>query len=337
MASTVSAVWERTIQTSQYSTPSTDSGGIVYIPGTTDNPSGSLLISDSEVEKSPWFMGKNLFEVSLEEGALLGTLTTIPFVSEPTRVSSSEPTDVAYDPLTKRLFITDDNYRRVFILNSGDDGDYNTEDDTVTYFNTSLFGSADPEGIVFDSLRGHLFVVDGEGEEVYDISPGENDVFDGVTTPGDDQVSQFDVTGLAIKDPEGVAFNPDNNHLYIMTSRCTYIAETTIDGTLVRYINISALKTTQGARMCAGLTYAPSSTVPGQMNLYIVDRGLDDLNVSDGKLYEISFPSVTPANHAPEANARTISIRPTLILDDISAKMDWLLLDLHIVLIEELY
>ncbi|HUS75817.1 MAG TPA: hypothetical protein VMY43_07390 [Methanothrix sp.] len=40
---------------------------------------------------------------------------------------------------------------------------------------------------------------------------------------------------------------------------------------------------------------------------------------------------------APEANARTISIRPTLILDDISAKMDWLLLDLHIVLIEELY
>jgi len=212
-ATTVSAVLERMTRTSEYFPPSPDPSGIAFLHSSDLN---TLLISDSEVdERSPYFTGKNLFEVNLT-GDLLGTLTTVSF--------SDEPAGVAYDSTTRRLFFSDDDERRVFILNPGTDGDYNTSDDIVTYFSTTPFGSQDPEGLAFDSSRGHLFLVDGEGEEVYDISPGENDVFDGVTTPGDDQVSQFDVTGLAIKDPEGVAFNPDNNHLYIMTSRCTYIA-----------------------------------------------------------------------------------------------------------------
>ena len=311
-ATTVSAVWERTIETSQFSSPSPDPVGIVYIPNPNPTQSGTLLISDSEIEESPapYYTGKNLFEVSLE-GDLLGMLTTMPFVLTPTEVYSPEPTDLAYDPLSKKLFISDDNWMRVFVLNPESDGDYNTEDDTVTYFRTSLFGSTDPEGIAFDSARGHLFLADGSGEEIYDIAPGANGVFDGVPTTGDDQVTHFDTTGLSIWDPEGIEFNPDNGHLYIMSTYCNYIAETTIDGTLVRYINISTLKTNHGASLCGGLAYAPSSSDPGQMNLYIVARGADnstDPNENDGKLYEISFPPLgAEVNQPPVATAKSVT------------------------------
>jgi hypothetical protein len=46
----------------------------------------------------------------------------------------------------------------------------------------------------------------------------------------------------------------------------------------------------------AGLAYAPSSVDPSKMNLYIVDRGVDNGDNSkenDGKVYEVSFPPLT--------------------------------------------
>ena len=292
-ATTVSAVWERTIQTSQFSPPSPDPSGIAYIPG------GTLLISDGEVdEMPPYFTGKNLFEVSLD-GSLLGTLTTLPF--------TDEPGGVAYDPLSKFLFFSCDGCRDVYVFNPGPDGLYNTSDDIVTHFETYPFGSTDPEGISFDNWRGHLFVSDGVGEEVYDISPGANGVFDGIPPKGDDQVSHFDTTALGINDPEAVEFNSDNGHLYILSNRCDKIAETTIDGTLIRYIDISVLRTSHDAKQCAGLAYAPSGRDSNKKNLYIVARGIDngaDPYENDGKLYEISFPPLETANNqAPVVDA----------------------------------
>jgi DNA-binding beta-propeller fold protein YncE len=117
----------------------------------------------------PYWAGKNVFEVTLS-GVLLGAGSTILF--------SGERTGVAYDPVSKKLFFSDDDLGRVFIVEPGLDRVFGTEDDIVTYFSTRAFGSQDPEDIVFDSLRGHLLVVDGDGTEVYDISPGVNGVFD---------------------------------------------------------------------------------------------------------------------------------------------------------------
>jgi hypothetical protein len=101
---------------------------------------------------------------------------------------------------------------------------------------------------------------------------------------------------MGIEDPEGIAFNPDNGHLYILASSDPYlIAETTIDGTLFRYLNISFISAVKPA----GLAYAPASGDPGQKNLYIVARGTDNVDhpyENDGKMYEVSFsPDVPPA------------------------------------------
>jgi len=292
-------------ETSQYTPPSPDPAGLAYLMH-----SGTLMISDSEVnEMPPYFTGDNLFETTLA-GSLSDTLSTILF--------SDEPTGVAYDPLSQHLFFSDDNARWVFEMNPGADGLYGTADDIITGFSSTDFGSQDPEGIAFDGWRRHLMVVDGLSEEVYDISPGVNGIFDGVPPAGDDVVTHFDTTGLGIIDPEGIEFDPDHGHLYILSSRNDTIAETATDGTLIRYIDITPI----GATMAAGLAYAPSSTQPGRMDLYIVDRGIDngaDPTENDGKLYEVSYPPAgPPVNQPPSVDAgpdQAVALPDSAVLD----------------------
>lgn len=282
LAVMVRASLVKTTRTSRFSTPSPDPSGIAYLPTT-----NTLMISDGEVDEMPQlFRGKNLFETSLS-GRLLHTFRTLPF--------SEEPTGVAYNPSNHHLFIsddTDDTGKRVYELDPGADGRYNTKDDRVTWISTTAFRNFDPEGIAFDQWQGHLYVVDGSGEEVYQVRPGANGRFDGVPPRGDDIVTHFDATRLGMQDPEGIEFNPDNGHLYILSGKNKMIAEATTSGTLVRLIDISVIN----APAAAGLAYAPASNRLGEKHLYVVDRAVDNNtnpNENDGKMYELSFPALS--------------------------------------------
>lgn len=270
---------------------SPDPSGLVYFG---NHPAASysnkLMISDGEVDEiyppnPAAYTGYNLFVTTLS-GTLDSTLTTY---NPPDVIFSNEPTGVAYNPVNGFLYITDDvGPKGVYELNPGADGLYNTSDDPDPVF----FGNVgkDPEGVAFDGTRdnGHVIVVDGVGREVYDIDLG-NGKFN-----QNDSVTHFDVESLGINDPEGIEFNPDNNHLYILdSSGQKRIAETTVDGKLFRYLNISNLNTIQPA----GLAYGPASNGGPGKNLYIVDRGVDnDINPleNDGKMFEVSFPANAP-------------------------------------------
>jgi hypothetical protein len=230
---------------------------------------------------------------------------------------SNEPTGVAYNPANGHLFFTDDDAREIFEVDPGRDGLYDTSDDVVTSFDTSVFNSRDPEGITFDTWDGVLFIVDGNGSEVYRIDPGANGIFDGVPPVGDDATAHFDLISLGVSDPEGIAFNPDNGSLFIIGEPTDSVAEVTIEGDLLRIIDISAAS----AVMPGGLAYAPSSANPSEMNLFITDRGVDnnsDPNENDGMIFEMSLPSVTPGNMPPTVSAgsdQTITLPDDAVLD----------------------
>jgi len=276
------------IDTSLYSPPSPDPAGITYIPSF-----GALLISDSEVDEMEIFMGENVFVIS-PSGTLLNTFSTESF--------SSEPTGISYSAIDMRLFVSDDDKKAVFELNPGPDRILFTPDDIITSFDTAIFGSTDPEGVAFDGLTGVLYLVDGAKAEVYRISPGVNGVFDGAAPTGDDEVTHFDTAKLGVMDPEGIAFNPDTGNLIVVGEPVNRITELTTTGTVVRTIDISAA---QAARP-AGLTYAPGSLDPTVMNIFIVDRGVDNNSnpdENDGKLYEVSFPPLMPENQSTTIDA----------------------------------
>ena len=95
---------------------------------------------------------------------------------------------------------------------------------------------------------------------------------------------------MGIHDPEGIAFDTNNGHLYLLSSKCDRIAETTISGTLIRYIDISRLKSSYAASMCAGLTYATSSSTSGKMNLYMITRGVNIRSSSTCRRPQIRDP-----------------------------------------------
>ncbi|GJL78480.1 MAG: hypothetical protein NPINA01_14690 [Nitrospinaceae bacterium] len=297
----------RTIDASAFSPPSPDTAGVAFM--SSGFYSGTLFLADSEVnEIGSLFTGDNLFNITLD-GILLDTLTAISF--------SDEPTGIAFNSSNNHLFISDDDAKRIFELNPGADGQFNTADDVLSSFDTTAFGSTDPEGIAYDPFQGFLYMVDGINSEVYEISPGPNGIFDGVGV--DDVVTSFDVGVLGVQDPEGITYDTVAQLLYVVgrSSQDIIVALTTA-GALIQNIDISAANPIKAA----GLAFAPSSGNPALNSLYLADRGVDnnaDPNENDGKVYELTIPnSVTPGNTPPDVNAgldQAITLPDDAVLD----------------------
>lgn len=287
---TVTVTYVNTVDTSLYVPASPDPSGLAYISDV-----DRLLMSDGEVEEMGIFSGVNVWETTLP-GVVTDTANLSSVAPNPLGITN-EPTGVAWNPTTGAFFFTDDDSKKVFQILPGSDSLYFTGDDIVTEFNIQSKGSTDPEGIAFDSNRGngHLLVADGLGAEIYDINLGSNGLLDPT-----DSVTNFDVNGIGIQDPEGIEFNAVTNHLYILGGRGTdVIAETTLDGTLLRFLNLNT--GIENPFRPAGLAFAPASDSSGIMHLYILDRGVDnndDPSENDGKMYEISIPNSPPTVNA---------------------------------------
>src|SRR5690606_13769690 len=147
---------------------------------------------------------------------------------------------------------------------------------------TDDFGNNDPEGLAYDTIQGHLFLVDGSGREVYDVDPGP----DGHFGNGNDTVTHFDVASLGAADPEGIAFDAANDRLLVLDSVGDRIFVVSRTGTLLDMIDISDADAVKPA----GITLAPASDGSGATHLYIVDQGIDNNDFplqNDGKLYEM--------------------------------------------------
>jgi uncharacterized protein YjiK len=264
----------KTTNMAAISPPSPDPSGITYLP-----TSNTLVIVDGEVEETvngiTHFQGANVWELTLA-GSKVRTANISTRAPAPAPMTN-EPTGVTWNPSNGHYFVTDDNAKRVYNLNPGGDNLIGTADDTWTYFGTGGVGNGDPEGIAFDTLNNQLFVADGVNREVYQYS------LTGAL------LNHFDVSVYGVQDPESVEFNPESGTLFVMSSNSAtrVIVETTLDGTLLQTINISATQ----ALAAAGLAYAPASDGSGVMRFYIVDRGIDNNNnpnIVDGKMYEMS-------------------------------------------------
>jgi len=277
-AAPVSATLVATRSTSSWARPSPDPSGITYRSATRQ-----LIISDGEVDEMPLYAGTNLFLSTLRGVQPSGFKggTTLPW--------SNEPVGVSYRADNRHLFVSDDDKDRVFDVAPGADARYGTAADTVTSFSVRGIGNTDPEDLAIDmdvTADGQLLVVDGTNREVFVYGPGPDGVFNGVPPAGDDTVSQFDVERYGAMDPEGIASHPSRNTILVLDSRSKKIYEVSRQGALLNVINITAARSTKPA----GLAVAPASNGSGALNLYIVDRGVDnqaDPNENDGRFYEM--------------------------------------------------
>src|SRR5215213_1017608 len=271
-----------TIDTSRWSPASPDPSGIAY-----DSLSQRLLVADGEVDEMSIYKGANVFEATLA-GNVVKTTNTLAF--------SHEPVGAAFDA-GGRLFVSDDDQRKVFQVALGSNGSFDSADST-TSFGTSSFGSADPEGAAYDRAGNRLFIADGEGSEIYRISP-----VDGIFGNGNDRVQHFDTALLGITDPETVEFNPDTGTLFTIGTPGKKIVETTTAGALVSEPDTSYLPLVHPA----GMAYAPRSTDPAKNSIYIADRKVDNDNhptENDGAIYEVAPGSGGGGSPPPPGDVR---------------------------------
>jgi DNA-binding beta-propeller fold protein YncE len=290
LAARVSSSLVNEISTSHWSPASPDPSGIAY-----DSRAHRLIVVDGEVEEMSIFRNANYYEATLS-GELVRTADTMGF--------THEPVGVAVDP-GRRTFISDDDLDVVFELPRGPDGRFGSIEPRRS-FSTTAFGSNDPEGVSYDRMGNRLFIADGSGSEIYELSP-----VDGVFGNGNDRVRHFDTKALGVGDPETVEFNPASGTLYVIGVSGDKIVEVTAAGAGVSEIDTSYLPLAKPA----GLAYAPSSRNATLKSFYIADRKVDNdgyPDENDGTIYEVTTgPSVAPrsGHYLPKALDKGVVVR----------------------------
>ncbi len=260
----------RVTMTRRWRVPAPDPRGIAY-----DKRSHRLLISDSEIDETSRWKGKNLF-IASRHGRLgrAGTLAK----------ATVEPEDLAWNGRKRQLFVVDDDQDRVFRFTRGHDGLIGTRDDVVTtVLRTRRFGSSDPEGLGLCPPKGMLIVTDSTRDRVYKVRRGRDHHFG----TRDDRVSSFSTRRLGFRFPTDVTWDKSSGHLFMVSPVKNTVLETTMKGRLVR--KISLLGTT--IRSASGITFAPG-TDGRPHHLYIVDAGIDDSvnpGQNDGRVFELAI------------------------------------------------
>jgi uncharacterized protein YjiK len=269
-----------TIQVWRWSPPSPDPSGLAY-----DSVAKRLIVVDAEVDEMSIYRRVNYYEASLA-GSLLRTANTLGF--------SREPVGVAF--ASGRLFVADDDADRIYQIALGADGRFDALD-RVTSFRTSPYGSTDPEGVSYDAAGNRLFIADGEGSEIYQVSPG-----DGVFGNGNDLVRHFDTATLGVRDPEAVEYRPESGTLFTIGADGSKVVELTATGVVLSESDTSALPLDKPA----GLAWAPRSTDATQRSLYISDRKVDNDDhptENDGAIYEVAI-GVTGATRGVDVRVK---------------------------------
>jgi len=270
-----------------WATPSTDPTGLTYDPR-----SHKLWISDSEVDETGFWKGRNLF-IANKMGALQKTRRL--------NKATVEPEGISWYPRGKSLFVADDDKNAIFRFGRGADGKIGTRDDKVKKLvNTLRYGSGDAEGVTWHARRGKvdmLIWTDATTTKIYELKRGRDHRFG---TRDDVMKRQFDVSPFTgpgdrhFMDPNGVYLDRKAGRLFTVDSKRHFVLVTTLGGQFVKTINMPFCRDDPNCQGFSDLVFAPG-TDGSPRRLYLTDRRVDnnvDPNENDGWLYQVELVDV---------------------------------------------
>jgi Ca2+-binding RTX toxin-like protein len=258
---------------------STDPTDIAYNPAT-----GGYYVVDSEVDESPFRSSINLFSLN-GQGQLQKGISLTSFTSEPTGIA------VWVDSAGgARLFITDDNTKRVYEV----DADYPGV--LLRSFSTTTFGCQDPEDISINPANGNLFILSENDRRIYEVTQA------GVLVATIQLPSYF----APVSDPnaadsgaEALAYDSARDVFYVAGGWSTDIFVVNRGGEVIDTIAVlENYPNVGGLRVYAkGLELGPSSNDPTKLSLWVTDYGLDQK--ADGRIIEIMLDRPVPPPPVP--------------------------------------
>jgi Calx-beta domain/RTX calcium-binding nonapeptide repeat (4 copies) len=245
---------------------STDPAGIAYVPGQ------GFFVSDSEVEESPFFRTTNLWKLN-PDGSPIESSSLLSF--------TSEPTGLAFDASTGRLYISDDDRFKIFWVDPANP--------TVKLgeFDVKHLGCTDPEDVAVNGTNGHLFIVNGDqvaGPTARTIVETDNtgsQIFSTISLPSE------------IMDPEALVYDAAHDIFYVGGGFSPNIWVVDHSGTILQKLDVLVgyrHEVNNTATNVKDLELAPSSDpndAPDKLNLFVADYGWS--HVSDGRMLEIDL------------------------------------------------
>lgn len=248
--------------TSQFGSP--DPSGLAYNP-----VAGGLFLVDSEVDETPFFSNTNLFLVNFD-GSLDQAYSF--------RSVSAEPTGVAFDSASGRIYVSDDDSNKVYVVDQAD------PTVKLAEFSTTTFGSSRTSDITM-APDGNLFVLDQATRTIYQTTP------DGTLIAGTPLPSN-------LKRPEALAYDTENDVFYVAGGWSADLFKVSRNGEILETITVLREHRLPdgGHAVPKGLALAPSSDGSGT-SLWVADYGDDQ--TSDGRLFEISLDDSPPPPPPP--------------------------------------
>ncbi len=238
---------------------STDPSGLAWISST-----GRFMLSDSEVEESPFNRSDNLFQLQ-PDGTLVTDYSLLSF--------TDEPTGLAYNATLDRLYITDDDNYAVYWV------DPDNPTIKLGQFLTQPLGAIDPEDIAVDPDNGHLFIVNGLDRRIIETDATGSTVFSNI------QLSTL------IADPEALAYDNVNDVFYVGGGFSSNFWVVDRSGNIIREFDIfdDYRNPVNDSRVhVKDLEIAPTSDpndAATEMSLYVLDYG--NSHVNDGRIFEV--------------------------------------------------
>ncbi|MCI0690404.1 IPT/TIG domain-containing protein [candidate division KSB1 bacterium] len=198
-----------------------------------------------------------------------------------------DPLNLAFDAQTDRLVLFDHAAKELIEIQAKSIGDLQPSAKAITRFEARQFNLTNPQGMTFDPT-GRLFVLDAAVPQIVRITPNPRFKFDGAAAARDGRILQIDLNHLADVQPRGVAFNPNTNHLYVLSPAKQTLYELTETGQVVATRDLSSL----ALRDPQGMVFAPSGDLtddPALMSLYIADSGRMNGIQGRGQIIELSL------------------------------------------------
>jgi Ca2+-binding RTX toxin-like protein len=190
----------------------------------------------------------------------------------------------------QRLFITDDNTKRVYEVDAENPGV------VLRSFSTTTFGCQDPEDISINPVNGNLFILSENDRRIYEVTQA------GALVATIQLPSYF----APIPDPnasdsgaEGLAYDYERDVFYVVGGWSTDIYVVNRAGQVIETIDVlKDYDNAGGLRVYSkGLELGPSSNDPTKLSLWVTDYGIDQK--ADGRLIEIQFDRPVPPPPVP--------------------------------------
>lgn len=273
--------------------------GIAHPSGLAFLPAANTLLVLGQPIGEPGRRAAEVAQITLQEGP----------VGPPSAAPIAEPLNVVFDDQAGRLIAFDQIAGELIAAPAGRDAILTPRAQANARVVARISGIIAAQGMTRDPRNGRLFILDAAGPRIVRVEP-ERAHHTGALTGTGKWVS-LDLNALRGVALRGIALNPSDGHLYLMSPAEQRLYELSEDGQVLSVRELASLQ----LQSPQALVFAPSGDPtddPARLSLYIADSGLGPRQAHGPRRGQIVEVSLTPATlqdlpaAVPAAWSRTI-------------------------------